>query len=181
MSKDVIQTKFQVSLKDCIDVIRNFPAFRFSYFFILLLVPVVLIFNYITISIPANQDSLINLIILCVIFLIGVHILMKGMEKVLAIRLYRTLKKSGASQLIVGIDKQTLEFVLGAKQNRQTINKKYVVISTPKKYLFYEGKGVKPLMFFLPKRGSAAHEQVVNEIIEIVHKQEKVPLKERKR
>jgi hypothetical protein len=106
---------------------------------------------------------------------------MKGMEKALAIRLYRTLRKSGASQLLVGIDKETLEFVLGEKQNKRPINQKYVVISTPKKYLFYEGKGVKPLMFFLPKRGSTAHEEVVKEIIEIVHKQEKIPLKKRKK
>jgi hypothetical protein len=181
LKKNIIQTTFPVSLKDCVDVIRNFPAFRFSYFFVMLLQPVLLIYNYITISIPANQDSLINLFILCVVFLIAVHFIMKGMQRILALRLYRTLKKSGASHLHVGVDKDTLEFVLGKKQNRRPITPKYVVISTPKKYLFYEGKGVKPIMFFLPKKGSSDHEKAVNEIIEIVHKQEKIPLKERKK
>lgn len=181
MNKDIVQTNFPVSLKDCIDVIRNFPAFRFSYFFVLLLVPVVLIFNYININIPANQDSLIDIFIIGVIFLIVVHLLMKGMEKVLAIRLYRTFKKSGASQLLVGIDKGTLEFVLGEKQNRRPISQKFVLISTPEKYLFYEGKGIKPLMFFLPKKGTTAHEEIVKEIIEVVHKQKNIPLKERKK
>jgi hypothetical protein len=181
VSKDIVQTTFPVSLKDCVDVIKNFPAFRFSYFFVMLLVPALLIYNYITISIPANQDSLIDLLILCVVFLIAVHIIMKGMERILALRLQRKLKKTGASHLHVGVDKDTLEFVLGKKQNRRPITPKYVVISTPRKYLFYEGKGVKPLMFFLPKKGSADHEKVVSEIIEIVHKQEKISLKERKK
>ncbi|QTC41470.1 hypothetical protein I7V34_20875 [Bacillus sp. V3] len=181
MSKGIVETKFPFSLKDCIDVIRNFPAFRFSYFFIILFVPMVLIYNYITISIPAKQDSLINLVILCVVFLIAVHFIMKGMEKILSLRLYRTLKKSGASHLHVGVDRDTLEFVLGEKKNRRPINQKYVVVSTPKKYIFYEGKGVKPLMFFLPKRGTAAHEEVVNEIIDVVHKQAMIPLLVRKK
>jgi hypothetical protein len=36
-------------------------------------------------------------------------------------------------------------------------------------------------MLFLPKKGTAAREEVVNEIIDVVHKQAMIPLQERKK
>ncbi|TFD96623.1 hypothetical protein [Jeotgalibacillus sp. R-1-5s-1] len=191
----MMKTSFPVSFKDCVDVMRHFPALRIAYIFVMLSVPIVMLMNYMTISRPANleiaestaqlsdlnRESFIYLLVAGVLLTILAHSIMKGIEKILALRLLRNIQKRGASELLIGLDEERSSFVLGESQSRQPINGELRVISTPNKYIFFKGIGLQPLMFFLPKHGRAEHEETVRSMIEFVSKQENVTVKERKK
>ncbi|MCA1054338.1 hypothetical protein LCM10_05005 [Rossellomorea aquimaris] len=173
---------------------RNLSAFRIAYWFVMISVPIVYFINYLRLSRPANvkvaetaaqlhqlnKESFIDMMIAAGIFLILAHLLMKLLEKIIGTKLYWKFTKSGATHLLVGVDKEKGDFVLGEDQKRVPITDAFIVVSTPNNYLFYKGRSLNPLMFFLPKRGSDSHDEVVKEMIEAVRR-ENVTMKERKK
>lgn len=194
MSKDIVQTKFPVSKKDSMEIMRNLPFFRISYLFVIISIPIVYLISYLTISRPANlkiaetasqlnklnKESFIYMTIAGIIFLLFALLIMKLLEKVIGMRFYKNFKKSGASHLLVGIDMKNSNFILGEDKKRYPITDEFKLVSTPNNYIFYKGKSPKPLMFFLPKRGNDLHEEVLKEILITVQK-ENISIKERKK
>lgn len=192
MSNDVVNTKVDLTFADSVELMRNLPAYRFAYWFAIFITPLITFLSYLSLrkeneilaETPSqltelNNEGAILMSISGLFFVVIIHFVMKAMPGALAKKFYKTQMNKGQTQLQVGFNKRKRTFFFGPNQKEYLSHAKLFVFSTSNNFLFYYGRSPRAVKFFLPKKGTEAHERSVKEIIEALRKEENVSIVEK--
>ncbi|WP_404450229.1 hypothetical protein LG307_10580 [Sutcliffiella horikoshii] len=189
---ETIDTKVDVTLKACQEIIRYSPSYRFIYWNLMLLMFLIPFYRHIQrwtennelynnssslLSIVNNQDMVLTIIAI-LLSLLFAHFAWKYIAiKLFARKMYRYHKKNNLMTLNIALNKENGRFLLGKKKNEFITKPK--VISTKYFYLFYLKKHLvgREHTFFLPKQSDTQVNQKAEEIIQICKNKNSIILK----
>ncbi|WP_223701849.1 hypothetical protein [Sutcliffiella deserti] len=190
-----IQAKVEVTLNDCVQMMRHNPATRFGYWLLVLSFPLPGIFGYylardaIVESATSakhlaklNNDYILLTIIISIAWLALIIFSWRFVEKYLGSTMYETHKKKNAMFLNILFDKDSRKFIFnGRDKEKYKNNPKIKIIATPDNYIFYLGRGLYPGKLFLPKNRVESQTLITQEIIRILDKEENISIKHKKK
>lgn len=187
---DIIETKVEISLNNCVEMMKYNPATRLGYWLAILSAPFLGLYGYYEASVmnralakdaehlvKLNNNYLIAFIVFSFILLGIILFTWKFVEKFNGKVLFKFHKKNNAMFLNIRFNKETRKFIFSGKEQDKYHNySKIKIFSTPNNYIFYIGKGLYPGKFFLPKKGDVQQTLVVQEIIDVLHNEENIPI-----
>jgi hypothetical protein len=159
--------------RDLVELMAFLPARKIVFGVLMILVPVLIIFNFMIPPISTvilNGDNkiekvtIIGLGVFSILFLeLMAYVLYKVQPKASGKLLFRKMKNRGVEKMKIIYDNDTNRFIVGPRQTEVIPDSKLKIVSTDRNFLFYCGMGIFSKKFYIPKNSiNDSAKKVVN-------------------